>query len=420
MQNKLRVLVVPDYFSWVLGTWAKQIARVGTTHDYYFFSQQMLPHYPDEWNYLISKVDVIHFLNHWYVKDILVPEDLARINTVTHVASREEWEEQILPLTQADAVVVIAEEWKQFLNEKGITSKYIHLFHVGVDTGKFHKFKNKLSARKQLGIYSDLKLIGYSAKFSSDYRGRKGVDVFLKALQILSKKGCEFGVVITGPGWNEAVHIIENYGIEVHYRPFLPDRFMPALYNSLDLYVCTARVEGGPVPVIESMACGTPVVVTPVGIVNDFLKDNTNALIVPKDDAHAVAHAIVRLLTSPELRSQLANSALQTVEKHLTWHHTLTGIEQLYTKVWQTKTGNSHRVDSSDIINPVNQRNWAINVDSYLWHYQLYQQQYRLEGLRGMVEGSLGVRGKDTLKLIGKTFDTLNKDFIRKIIEKRL
>jgi hypothetical protein len=224
----------------------------------------------------------------------------------------------------------------------------------------------------------------------------------------------KFGVVITGPGWDDAVGKIRSYGIEVHYRPFLPDRLMPTLYNALDLYVITSRIEGGPVPLIESMACGVPVVTTPVGLVREFIYDDVNGLVTPKDDVPATAQAISRLLASPELRQRLASAALQTVRDNLTWDKTLTGIERIYTQTWESKTRNSKRVNSTKTINPVRQRNWAINVDSYLWHQQLYNQGYCTEGLRGMLESSWQVGGKDTLKLLRQTFYTVRANGFKK------
>lgn len=409
--RRLRILLVPDLLPWVLGTWAQQIARMGTMHDYYLFSQQMIPPYADEWKCLLNTVDVVHFLNQWEVKNIAVPANLPTITSITHVTNAEEWEDQIVPLTEANAVVVIAEEWKAFLHAKGVPPEHIYLFNIGVDTAVFYPFHNKVAARKRLGIRSNTCLIGYSAKFSSNNGGRKGVEIFLDALKITADAGHNFGVLITGPGWDAAVEQIENYGIEVYYHPFLPDKLMPILYNALDLYVVTSRIEGGPAPLIESMACGIPVVTTPVGIVREYIQDGVNGLVVPKDDAPACAQAILRLLSSSELRSQLANAALQTVERHLTWDKTLAGIEQLYEHVWQEQAGKSKRTHSTVTINPAKQRNWAVNVDSHMWHAQLFCEGYRKEGLRGMLESSLRVGGKETPKLLRKTFSTIRRRY---------
>lgn len=63
-------------------------------------------------------------------------------------------------------------------------------------------------------------------------------------------------------------------------------------------------------PVIEAMACGTPVVCTDIGGVRDFAIDGQTALVVPVGDAPAMAAAILRLLADTELAQRLRSAAL--------------------------------------------------------------------------------------------------------------
>lgn len=394
--SRLRILLVPDFLSWIVGTWVQQIARIGTRHDYYFYPIQMLPYYPDEWESLLRIVDVVHFLCPYDLEQFAIPAELSKINSINHVVH---WEE-LIPYTQADAVMVVAEEWKEFLCEKGVPAERLFLFHNGVDTSKFKPFHDKVAARKQLGIDSNACLIGYSAKFTSNYGGRKGIEVFLDALKNVAATGQTFGVLITGPGWDAAVRQLESYGIEVHYRPFVPDRLMATVYNALDLYVVTSKIEGGPAPLLESMACGVPVVTTPVGLAREYIQDGVNGLMVPKDNVQDTAEAILRLLTSSELRSKLAHAALETVESHLTWDKTLAGIEQMYERVWQARASKMTREPSRVTIDPVKQRHWALNVDSYLWYQQLCFEGHFREGWRGMQESHLEAGSKEKMRLI--------------------
>jgi glycosyltransferase involved in cell wall biosynthesis len=397
--GRLRILLVPDFLSWILGTWAQQIARLGKMHDYYFFPMHMLPYYSNEWKGLLHIVDVVHFLCPYDLEKFAIPADILKINSINHVVH---WEE-LIPYTQADAVMVVAEEWKAFLCEKGVSPERLFLFPNGVDTSKFYPLYDKAAARKQLGIDSTACLTGYSAKFTSNYGGRKGIEVFLDALKNVAATGQTFGVLITGPGWDGAVQQLESYGIEVHYRPFVPHRLMATVYNALDLYVVTSKIEGGPAPLLESMACGVPVVTTPVGLAKEYIQDGVNGLMVPKDNVQDTAQAILRLLGSSELRSKLAHAALETVESHLTWDKTLAGIEQMYEHVWQARASKIKREPSRVTIDPAKQRDWAIHVDSYLWYQQLCFEGHFREGLRGMQESIREAGGQETMMILRKT-----------------
>lgn len=388
--RRLRILLVPDLLSWILGTWAKQIARLGTSHDYYFFSTQMLPQYPNEWKALTQSVDVIHILDHWDAGQLTLPQDLPIITTIHHVV---DWEE-LVPLTKADAVIVVASEWREYLETRGVPPGRIFMFHNGVDYTRFYPCHNRMQAKRKFGICPETFTVGYSAKFSSDHRGRKGIDIFLEAIRIVADAGHPLSVLITGPGWDRIVGEIQSYGVEVCYCPFVSEEVMVDVYNALDAYVVTSRIEGGPVTLLESMACGVPVVTTPVGIALDCIADGVNGLVVPKDDAQATAQAITRLIASPALCSQLGKAGMETASQNLTWEKTLAGIEELYTQVWQSRSVDSQHRTIQSVIEPAKQRQWALSVDSHLWYQWLYERGYRWESLCGMLKNSLRASGR--------------------------
>jgi glycosyltransferase involved in cell wall biosynthesis len=396
--KKLKVLLIPDYFAWVLGTWAKQIVRVGTQHDYYFFPQQMFPYYRQEWESLLQIADVIHVLSDFDFEKTIFPTTVPSVGSIHHVTN---WE-KLIPITQkCDRIMAVAGEWKDFLCEKGIPGDRISLFNNGVDTSIFYPLPDKMEARRQLGITSEIPLIGYSAKYTSNTDGRKGIHILLQALKTLAENHQKFGIVITGPGWGKVVEEIKSYGIsEVYYYPFLPDRMMPVCYNALDLYVVTSQVEGGPVPVINCLACGVPVVTTPVGIVIDYIRDGANGMVVPKEDAEATAKAIARLVENPELRQNIAESGLETVKNHLTWDQTLAGIEEMYERVWEEKSDRREPLKTDR--DPAKQRERVLAIDSYLWNLKLLAKGHPKEGLRGILDGNLGVALTETPKIVAK------------------
>ncbi len=393
--SQLRILLVPDYLTWILGTWAKQIVRTGTQHDYYFFPQQMLPYYYEEYQTLVEGVDLIHILSDFDFDKLVLPPNVPTIGSIHHVTN---WD-KLVPITkQTDALMVVANEWKEFLCQKGISEERIRLFNNGVDSSIFYPVSDKVLARKQLGIHSDTPLIGYSSKYTSNTDGRKGVHVLLKALKKLASTDKTFGVLITGPGWKKVVEEIKGYGIsEVYYYPFLPDRMMPICYNALDLYVVTSKIEGGPVPLLNCMACGIPTVSTPVGLVKDYIQDGVNGMIVPKEDAEATSQAILHLLDSPQLQEKISQAGLKTIQNHLTWEKALNGIEQFYQQVWEAK------IDKRDPkkleLEPLKQRQRVLNIDSYLWNLKLLTKGHPKEGLRGIGENGLGVVVQETPKV---------------------
>lgn len=83
-----------------------------------------------------------------------------------------------------------------------------------------------------------------------------------------------------------------------------------------DLLLFPSRTEGFPYVVIEAMACGLPVISTPVGAIPDILEDN-GGILVPVNDVNAVAESI-SILQNKELRRKTAAWNRQKVKNHYT------------------------------------------------------------------------------------------------------
>jgi glycosyltransferase involved in cell wall biosynthesis len=82
--------------------------------------------------------------------------------------------------------------------------------------------------------------------------------------------------------------------------------------NGGDVFLNTTRVDNTPVSVLEAMACGLCVVSTNVGGIPYLLQHGHDALLVPSDNAEAMAGAVRRILTEPGLAAQLSANARGT------------------------------------------------------------------------------------------------------------
>lgn len=80
-------------------------------------------------------------------------------------------------------------------------------------------------------------------------------------------------------------------------------------------FVLPSLYEGLPMGLLEAMSHGVPCVATPVGGVPDIIQDGVNGLLVPVGDSVALAGALLRLLESPALRSQLSEAGRATVSR---------------------------------------------------------------------------------------------------------
>ena len=93
---------------------------------------------------------------------------------------------------------------------------------------------------------------------------------------------------------------------------------MVEAYACADIAINPSRVDNMPNSVLEALACGVPVVSTDVGGVPFIVEDGRTALLVPARSPEAMASAILRLMTEPDLAETLVSNALAEVRKY-TW-----------------------------------------------------------------------------------------------------
>lgn len=131
----------------------------------------------------------------------------------------------------------------------------------------------------------------------------------------------------SGPQADELIARASTLGLNasVRFTGRLDRDEMAALYRDADVVLNPARVDNMPNSVLEALASGVPVVSTDVGGVPYIVQDGRSALLVPRDDAAAMAAAVLRLVRSPDLGARLVEGGLREVRRY-TWgevRHTL-------------------------------------------------------------------------------------------------
>lgn len=110
-------------------------------------------------------------------------------------------------------------------------------------------------------------------------------------------------------------------GIEgrVSFLDYVPAEDLPALYAGADLFVLPSLTEGFGLPIIEAMACGTPVIASRVGSVPEVAGDA--AVLVDPYDVHAMAAAMEAVLGDSGLRRVMSRSGVKQAER-FDWEQT--------------------------------------------------------------------------------------------------
>ncbi len=202
-----------------------------------------------------------------------------------------------------------------------VTERRLERYEHKVSIGHEHYLDLDLySVRKRFTDRSNT--VGYVGRLSA----AKGVLNFIHAIPAVLESEPETQFIIGGAG--DLIDRIKAFVVggrlshSVKLLGWIPHRNLPEYLNELRLIVLPSYTEGLPNIMLEAMACGTPVLVTPVGAVPDIVEDGKTGFIMENNSPECIARNIARALNNPNL-SRIAQNARALVESKFSYGMTL-------------------------------------------------------------------------------------------------
>jgi len=178
----------------------------------------------------------------------------------------------------------------------------------------------KEKAREILNLSNNKYLVLFGVSSKANIK-RKGVNYLIEALLIISHKFPELSekieLLVFGIPYSEK---IENIPFKTHFLGALHDDFTIDLcYNAADVFVLPSIEDNLPNTVIESLACGTPVVGFNVGGIPDMLTHKRNGYLADYKSSEDIARGIKWILEDKSRLSRLSKNAREKVLKNYTY-----------------------------------------------------------------------------------------------------
>ena len=214
----------------------------------------------------------------------------------------------------ASRVVTVSEALRGALLELGVEADRVVTLRNGVDLEKFRP-GDRSSAREQVGFVRRTLLAVGNLVDVKDH------ELLIRALPLVPD--ADLVIVGEGPLRDRLLAVARELGVGDRVR-ILPNVLQDQLvtyYVAADLSVLTSRHEGMPNVVLESLACGTPVVSTPVEGVPELLNHAAAGLIVPERTPASLAAGINALLANPPSSDRTRAHATG-----LGWEPTISGL----------------------------------------------------------------------------------------------
>ncbi len=180
------------------------------------------------------------------------------------------------------------------------------LYH-GHTTPESDDSENRGALRRDLGIPADAPLVGTVANF----KPQKGHRYLLGAASLVRRTvpNVRFALIGAGPLEDEIRREVHRLDLDstVLFAGSRDDG--PRVAEDFDVFALASVHEGLPVALLESMAHGTPAVVTSAGGLPEVIEHGMHGFVVPVADEDALAEGILMLLADPPLRERFGQAA---------------------------------------------------------------------------------------------------------------
>lgn len=241
---------------------------------------------------------------------------------------------------RAKAVITISESTRQdVITMLGAPAERVHTIYCGAD----ENFR-PLPAVEVAAFRAAKGLPEQFVLFLGTLEPRKNVDGLIRAYaQWRIQEGHAPPLIIAGgKGWyyRHIFSLIESLNLTtaVRFADYVPQSELPLWYNAASLFVYPSHFEGFGLPVLEAMACGTPVITSSTSSLPEVAGTDGTAVLVNPADTAALADAMQRVMSDVNLRANMTACGL-TRAAGFRWEKTAQETVEVYQKV-MTKTGN--------------------------------------------------------------------------------
>jgi glycosyltransferase involved in cell wall biosynthesis len=221
---------------------------------------------------------------------------------------------------------------KKWLEDSTHTTRHVKVIPNSVDIDDYKTSKN--SDKNELPPYEfQRKIILYVGRLLA----MKGVEILIEAIPriLMDANKADFLFIFAGPGdVMQYVEKVKKMGVERHclFLGPLSRESTIQLMGAAELVVVPSFLENCPYVVLESMACGTPVVASKVGGIPEIIDSNYNGLLVEPGSNEALADSISRILKDRSLRNLLSERAKEKIAKNFSWSANMSKYIETYSE----------------------------------------------------------------------------------------
>jgi glycosyltransferase involved in cell wall biosynthesis len=295
-----------------------------------------------------EKVDLLHCTGNTtpYFSPVPVVQTLHDIIFMDPIPRKDSLYQQVGNLYRRKMVPVIAKrssaiitvsnyEKARIVSRLGVDEQKINVIYNGIDDERFRICSSRQTADR---IKNEYKLPDDFILFLGNTAGRKNSQGAIEAYLIyLSKASRPLPLVTPGLSRHFIIHSLKKlnaaYDPEKFITPgYIKDEDLPYLYAMSKLFLFPSLSEGFGMPIVEAMACGTPVITSNISCMPEVA--GNAALLVDPLSAPAIADSMLKMLDNDAYRLEKIQHGLINATR-FNWKNTAENILSVYERVLQ-------------------------------------------------------------------------------------
>lgn len=226
-------------------------------------------------------------------------------------------------LSKFDEIITVSQNTKDdIVDECQVDPKKIKVIYSGIDT-KYKKITDELLLKK---IKDKYKLPEKFIFYLGNVEPRKNIESLIIAFEKLKEKN-EFNslklVIAGGTGWktNKIISVWENSKVkeDIIFLGYIDNNDKPSLYSLASVFVYPSFYEGFGFPVLEAMACETPVITSHTSSLPEIT--GTAAITIDPYNTNEITQAIELIINNENLRKDIIKKGLEQAS-HFNWDKT--------------------------------------------------------------------------------------------------
>jgi len=257
---------------------------------------------------------------------------------LTAVAFRQVFTNWVFPLTFDAEACVSQALTDRFDRRPGarLRGRKALLLHNAIRLDRFAAGRDPAASsdkRSELGLNAGDLVVGSVGRLSRE----KGCFVLVDAAARVTacRSDVRFLVVGDGPLREELGAQIGRLGLAGRIVLTGARTDVDAIYDTMDLFVLPSFWEGLPTVIMESMACGVPVVATDIPGTRELVTANRTGWLTPPGDSAGLAETILAALASPAERAHVAEAARREVVPRFSIEEVANKYQKLYLRLLQ-------------------------------------------------------------------------------------